>query len=149
VEIVYPRVAAIDVHKKQITVAVHTPGEKVGERRRQVRKYPTFYRALQEMTAWLVAQQVTHVTMESTGVYWKPVFHALAEAGGLEILLVNAHHVKNVPGRKTDLLTELTDRSFERGVRRPAVLARFRSRDQRRGRAAGVVRAGGADARFA
>jgi transposase len=54
------------------------------------------------MTAWLVAEQVTHVAMEATGVYWRPVFHALAEAGRLEILLCNAYHVKNVPGRKTD-----------------------------------------------
>jgi transposase len=102
VEIVYPRSAAIDVHKKQITVAVRTPGERAGQRRQQVRKYPTFYSALREMTAWLVAEQVTHVAMEATGVYWRPVFHALAEADRLEIVLCNAHHVKNVPGRKTD-----------------------------------------------
>lgn len=119
-EIVYPRCAAIDVHKKQVTVAVRTPGDKPGERCQQVRKYATFYRALQEMTGWLVAQQVTHVTMEATGVYWKPVFHALAEPDGLEILLVNAHHVKNVPGRKTDAndavwLAELLEVGLLRG----------------------------------
>jgi transposase len=102
VEIVYPRCAAIDVHKKQITVALRTPGDKTGQRGQQVRKYATFYRALQEMAGWLVAEQITHVVMEATGVYWKPVFHALAEPDGLEILLVNAYHVKNVPGRKTD-----------------------------------------------
>jgi transposase len=120
VEIVYSRCAAIDVHKKQITVAVRTPGDKPGERRRQVRKYATFYRALQEMTAWLVAEGVTHVAMEATGVYWKPVFHALAEHDGLEILLCNAHHVKNVPGRKTDAndavwLAELLEVGLLRG----------------------------------
>lgn len=101
-EIVYPRVAAIDVHKKQITVAVRVPGAQVGQRRQQVRKYPTFYSALREMTAWLLAEQVTHVAMEATGVYWRPVLHALAEADRLKILLCNAHHVKNVRGRKTD-----------------------------------------------
>jgi transposase len=51
VEIVYPRSAAIDVHKKQITVAVRTPGESAGQRRQQLRKYPTFYSALREMAA--------------------------------------------------------------------------------------------------
>jgi transposase len=102
VEIVYQRVAAIDVHKKQITVAVRIPGERAGQRRQQVRKYATFYSALREMTGWLLAEQVTHVAMEATGVYWRPVFHALAEPDGLEILLCNAYHVKNVPGRKTD-----------------------------------------------
>jgi transposase len=102
VEILYERVAAIDVHKKQITVAVRIPGGKPGERRQQLRKYATFYSALREMTGWLLAEQVTHVAMEATGVYWRPVFHALAETGRLEILLCNAYHVKNVPGRKTD-----------------------------------------------
>jgi transposase len=102
VEVVYQRVAAIDVNKKQITVAVRTPGERAGQRRQQVRKYATFYSALREMTGWLLAEQVTHVAMEATGVYWRPVFHALAQPDALEILLCNAYHVKNVPGRKTD-----------------------------------------------
>jgi transposase len=102
VDVVYQRVAAIDVHKRQITVAVRSPGERAGQRRQQVRKYATFYSALREMTGWLLAEQVTHVAMEATGVYWRPVFHALAEPDGLEILLCNAYHVKNVPGRKTD-----------------------------------------------
>jgi len=102
-EIVYERVAGIDVHKKQITVTVRTPGQRPGKRRQQVRRYATFYAALREMTAWLVSEGVTHVAMESTGVYWMPVFHALAEPGSLEIVLCNAQHVKNVPGRKTDV----------------------------------------------
>jgi transposase len=120
VEIVYSRVAGIDVHKKQITVAVRTPGERPGQRQQQVRKFATYWRTLREMTTWLGEQQVTHVTMEATGVYWKPVFHALAEASGLEILLVNAYHVKNVPGRKTDAndaawLAELCEVGLLRG----------------------------------
>lgn len=102
-EIVYERVAGIDVHKKQITVAVRTSGQRPGKRRTQVRRYATFYAALREMTAWLVDEGVTHVAMESTGVYWMPVFHALAEPNSLEIVLCNAQHVKNVPGRKTDV----------------------------------------------
>ncbi len=77
-EIVYERVAGIDVHKRQITVAVRTPGQR-GRRLTQVRRFATFYAALREMTAWLVSEGVTHAAMESTGVYWMPVFHALAE----------------------------------------------------------------------
>jgi transposase len=120
VDVVYPRVAAIDVHKKQVTVAVRTPGDRAGRRRQQVRRFATFWRSLLEMTQWLVDEQVTHVAMEATGVYWKPVFHALAQAEGLEVLLVNAHHVKNVPGRKTDAkdaewLAELCEVGLLRG----------------------------------
>jgi transposase len=102
VEIVYSRVAGIDVRKKQVTVAVRTPSDQPGQRRQRVRRFATYRHTLQELTAWLAGQQVTHVTMEATGVYWKPVFHALAEAEDLQLLLVNAHHVKDVPGRETD-----------------------------------------------
>jgi transposase len=120
VEIVYSCVAGIDVRKKQVTVAVRVPSEDVGGRHQQVRKFSTFYRTLRDMTGWLVAQQVSHVAMEATGVYWKPVFHALAEAECLEVLLVNAQHVKNVPGRKTDAsdavwLAELCEIGLLRG----------------------------------
>ncbi|HEX8760295.1 MAG TPA: IS110 family transposase [Pseudonocardiaceae bacterium] len=105
VEIIYERVGAIDVGKKVIAVAVRTPGERPGQRRQEVRKFNTYYRTLVEMVAWLVAKGVTHVSMEATGVYWRPIFHALCEAERpLEVLLVNAQHVKNVPGRKSDAL---------------------------------------------
>jgi transposase len=104
-ELIYKRVAAIDVGKKEVAVTVRVPGEGPGPARvERTRKFKTFYPVLQVMVAWLVEQQVTHVAMESTGVYWRPVFHALCEADhGFEILLVNAAHVKNVPGRKTDV----------------------------------------------
>jgi transposase len=121
VEIVYERVAAIDVGKKIIAVAVRTPGERVGVRREQVRKFNTYYRTLVDMVAWLVAEGVTHVSMEATGVYWRPVFHALCQAERpVEVLLVNARHVKNVPGRKSDALdavwlAELTECGLLRG----------------------------------
>jgi transposase len=119
-EVVYKRVAAIDVHKRQITVAVRTPDEQAGRRRQQVRKFRTFYSTLRQMTAWLVEEQVSHVAMESTGIYWKPVFHALAETDRLQILLCNAYHVKNVPGRKSDVsdavwLAELCEVGLLRG----------------------------------
>jgi transposase len=124
-KIVYERVAAIDVGKKIIAVAVRTPGQRAGERRQRLRKYATYYSRLVEMVAWLVAEGVTHVSMEATGVYWRPVFHALCEAEcpperPLEVLLVNAAHVKNVPGRKSDALdagwlAELTECGLLRG----------------------------------
>jgi transposase len=103
VEIIYSRVAAIDVGKREIAVAVRMPGDTPGQRRQRIRKYKTFYPVLRQMVAWLVEQGVTHVAMEATGVYWKPVFHALCEAERIEVLLVNARHAKNVPGRKTDV----------------------------------------------
>jgi transposase len=117
----YERVAAIDVGKKIIAVAVRTPGEKAGKRCQQVRKFNTYYLTLTAMVAWLVSEGVTHVTMEATGVYGKPIFHALCEAEHpLEVLLVNAGHVKNVPGRKSDALdavwlAELTECGLLRG----------------------------------
>ena len=102
-EIVYERVAAIDVGKKEVAVTVRVPGQTRGIRAQQTRKFRTFYQVLRQMVGWLVDHGVTHVAMEATGVYWKPVFHALCEADALEVVLVNARHVKNVPGRKTDV----------------------------------------------
>ena len=101
-ELMYERVAAIDVGKKEIAVTVRVPGNSPGAARAEVtRKFKTFYPVLQVMVAWLMEQRVTHVAMESTGVYWRPVFHALCDADTeFEILLVNAAHVKNVPGRE-------------------------------------------------
>jgi transposase len=102
-QILYQRVAAIDVHKKEVRVAVRTPGARRGTRHMEIRRYKTYYGVLREMTAWLVEQGVTHVAMESSGIYTMPVFHALMEYGAFEqVLVCNAAHVKNVPGRKTD-----------------------------------------------
>jgi transposase len=106
-EILYSHVAGVDVHKKRVTVTVRTPPEGKRSGRREVtRTFRTFYRDLLAMARWLVVeQQVTHVAMESTGVYWWPVCAALREVGGagLVIEVVNAAHVKAVPGRKTDV----------------------------------------------
>jgi transposase len=105
VEILYPHVAGIDVHKKQVTVTVRTPDPGRGARRERTRTFRTFYADLLAMGGWLVEQQVTRVAMESTGPYWWPVWAALREAGGpgLTVDVVNAAHVKAVPGRKTDV----------------------------------------------
>ena len=101
-EIVHPRVAGIDVHKKVIWVAVRLPGEAPGERKVTVKRFRTFWRQLQKMAAWLAELGVTDAAMESTGVYWWPVYHALSQAG-IEVCVCNAAHMRNVPGRKTDL----------------------------------------------
>jgi transposase len=101
-DIVHPRVAGIDVHKKIIWVAVRLPGEQPGARTVTVRKFATFWRQLQKMAGWLAELGVTDAAMESTGVYWWPVYHALA-GERIEVCVCNAAHMRNVPGRKTDL----------------------------------------------
>lgn len=86
----------LDVHKKSVTACVLW----ASGRRRQTREFGTFTRELLELSDWLRSSGVTHVAMESTGVYWKPVWNLLE--GQFEVLLVNAQHIKAVPGRKTD-----------------------------------------------
>src|SRR5205823_7208869 len=86
-------------------VAVRTPGDGPGGRQTEVRKFRAFYGMLTEMARRLVSLQVTRVAMEATGVYTMPVYHALIEHGRFEqVLVCNAAHVKNVPGRKTDAI---------------------------------------------
>jgi len=68
-----------------------------------VKEFSTFTAELVKLRSWLVSQGVTQVVMEATGVYWKPPRHVLEGAAGLALMLVNAHHVKNLPGRKTDV----------------------------------------------
>ena len=101
-DIVHPRVAGIDVHKKIVWVAVRLPGEAPGERVVTVRRFRTFWRELKKMAGWLAGLGVSDAALESTGVYWWPVYHALAGAG-IEVCVCNAAHMRNVPGRKTDL----------------------------------------------
>jgi len=126
VRVLYERCAAIDVHKDQVTVAARSPGEGPAGRDTQVRKFRAFYGVLAEMAQWLVSLQVTHVAMEATGMYTMPVYHALMEQGRFEqVLVCNAAHVKNVPGRKTDAtdavwLAELLECGLLRGSFIPA-----------------------------
>jgi transposase len=100
VDRVVERPGALDVHKELVTACVRTPGEG-GRRRQEVREFNTTVRGLLAMADWLKSHGVTHVAMEATGVYWRPVWHVLE--GDFELLLCNAAHVKNVPGRKTDV----------------------------------------------
>jgi transposase len=97
--IVYPRCCGLDVHKKSITACLLTPDEQGGAQQ-EVRRFGSMTRDLLELSDWLTGNGVTHVAMESTGVYWKPVWNILEST--CTILLVNAQHVKAVPGRKTD-----------------------------------------------
>lgn len=97
--IIYARCCGLDVHKKSISACLLTPHEEGGTQQ-QVRRFGTVTRDLLDLCDWLASNQVTHVAMESTGVYWKPVWNILE--ANFTILLVNAQHVKAVPGRKTD-----------------------------------------------
>ena len=101
-EVVHPQVAGIDVHKKVIWVAVRLPGQEHGQRAVTVRRFKAFWRSLQKMAGWLAELGVADAAMESTGVYWWPVYHALAQAG-IEVCVCNAAHMRNVPGRKSDM----------------------------------------------
>jgi transposase len=99
--IVYKRCCGLDVHKKVI-VACLLLIEPDGEQRQEIRKFGTMTQDLLEMLDWLQQAGCTHVAMESTGVYWKPIYNILE--GHLEVVVVNAQHLKGVPGRKTDVL---------------------------------------------
>lgn len=95
------RCAALDVHQKMVTACARIPGAG-GEREEVMAEFSTMAAELLALRDWLKELGVTHVAMEATGVYWKPVYYALED--DFELLLVNAAHVKNVPGRKTDTL---------------------------------------------
>jgi transposase len=94
------RVCGLDVHKQTVAACVRVPGSK-GIRAQHVRTFGTTAAELLALRDWLEAHGVTHVAMESTGVYWKPIYYVLEER--FTCLLVNAAHVKQVPGRKTDI----------------------------------------------
>ncbi len=94
-QIIHPCCCGVDVHTKTVVACLIKQGKK------QVRTFSTMTDDLLAMSDWLVAQGCTHVAIESTGVYWKPVFNQLE--GVLGVILVNARHVKAVPGRKTDV----------------------------------------------
>jgi len=98
-DVVYRCCCGLDVHKDSVVACVRWAGDN-GQHRQEKRKYGTFTRHLLELSDWLKLCGVTHVVMESTGVYWKPVWHVLE--GSFELLLANAQHVKAIPGKKTD-----------------------------------------------
>jgi transposase len=99
-DVIVERSAALDVHKEQVTACVRVPGA-AGARVEEVAQFRTTVRGLLTLHDWLEAHRVTQVAMEATGVFWKPVWAVLED--DFELLLVNARHVKQVPGRKTDV----------------------------------------------
>ena len=97
---VYKRCAGLDVHKKTV-VACRVRIDEQGDWKQEVRTFGTMTHELLQLVDWLLAWEVTHVALESTGEYWKPVYNLLE--GNVTVLVVNAQHVKHVPGRKTDV----------------------------------------------
>lgn len=96
---IFDRVGGLDVHKARVTGSVRVPAPD-GGREQHLAEFATTVRGLVALRDWLEAHGVTHVAMEATGVYWQPVWRVLEDA--FEVILVNARHVKQVPGRKTD-----------------------------------------------
>ena len=101
-EVVVARIAGLDVHKETVMACVAGPGRGRPTPTRGP-EFSTFTAELARLKEWLVGEGVTQVVMEATGVYWRPVWHVLEDHGGWELMLVNARHVKNLPGRKTDV----------------------------------------------
>lgn len=99
-EPIYRSCCGLDVHKRSTQACVRQLRED-GSLHQETRSFGTMTRDILEMADWLAAEGVTHVAMESTGVYWKPIYNLLE--GRFTLLLVNAKHVKHVPGRKTDV----------------------------------------------
>lgn len=97
-EILYPRCAGLDVHKDTVVACVRCVSE---PQHREVRTFGTTTSELFRLADWIESHGCTHVAMEATGVYWKPVWHLLE--GRFELVLANAQHIRNVPGRKTDV----------------------------------------------
>ena len=134
-ETIFERVGALDVHKARVTACVRVP-DAAGRREPQLAEFATTVQGLIALRDWLAAHRVTHVAMEATGVYWQPVWHMLED--DFELTLCNARHVKNVPGRKTDVsdaqwLCQLMEAGLLRGSfvppkpqRRLRTLTRYR-----------------------
>jgi transposase len=98
-EEIYERCCGLDVHRDSITACIM-----IGygtQKRKTIKTFPTFTRDIKELANWLKSSNIQHVAVESTGIYWKPIFNVFE--GDFEVILVNAQHVKNVPGRKTDV----------------------------------------------
>ena len=112
----HARCAGLDVHRKLIVACARlAEGTQV---KREVRRFGTTTKELCELADWLEEKGCTHAVMESTGVYWKPVWHILE--GHVELVLANAQHVRNLPGRKSDMndatwLAELIAHGLVRG----------------------------------
>ena len=99
-ELLYKRCVGLDVHQKSVVACVRI-AEESGRVVEEVRTFETTTTGLLALSSWLEESECSHVAMEATGVYWKPVWHILEPT--FELVLANAAHIKNVPGRKTDV----------------------------------------------
>jgi transposase len=99
-DVVFPSCAGLDVHKRTVVACVLTPGPTAAPQR-ETRTFSTLTQDLLALADWLLAHGVTHVAMESSGEYWKPVYQILEAT--CTVVVANAQHIKNVPGRKTDV----------------------------------------------
>jgi transposase len=119
-EIVYERCAGLDVHKKSVVACLNI-AQANGQRHKERGTFSTMTADVVRLREWLKAQGVTHVAMESTGVFWKPIYNLLE--GHLEVLVVNAQHIKAVPGRKTDVKdAEWIADLLQHGLLRPSFI---------------------------
>ncbi len=127
-EVVYERCCGLDVHKKTVVACIRAPS---GCRRQsEVRTFGTATAELQALAEWLQLERCTHAAIESTGVYWQPVFNFLEDV--CTVVLVNAQHVKAVPGRKTDVRdAEWLAQLLEHGLLRPSFIPPLRIRELR------------------
>jgi transposase len=128
-DVVHPYCAGLDVHKKTVVACVITPKPQGGWSK-EIRTFTTMTGELLKLSDWLTSQDCTHVAMESTGEYWKPIFNILESS--FEVMLVNAQHIKAVPGRKTDVkdaqwIAEL----LQHGLLRPSFIPPAEQRDLR------------------
>lgn len=100
--VVYERCCGLDVHKKSVVACLITPPSgSGGNSTKETRTFGTMTADLLALADWLRSAGCTHVAMESTGIYWKPIYNLME--GQFELLVVNAQHIKAVPGRKTDV----------------------------------------------
>lgn len=138
-DVVVERCAGLDIGKDEVVAAIRAPG-RGSKRGQEIRSFSTFTEDLGALADWLGEAGVTQVVMEATGQYWKPVWYVLEDRGAFELLLVNARHVKILPGRKTDVgdaawLAELLEHGLLRSsfvppveIRRLRDLTRYRKR---------------------
>jgi transposase len=126
----YARVCGLDLHKKLIVACVRILNPKDGTVQSTLRKFGTMTADLMELRQWLTDQKVTHVAMESTGIYWQPVFNLFESH--FKLLLINAQHLKKVPGRKTDMKdAEWIAQLLQCGLLRPSFVPDRQQRELR------------------
>lgn len=128
-QVVYERCAGLDVHKRTVVACANTPDAN-GQPHKERRTFSTMTAEVCQMRDWLKSLGVTHVAMESTGVFWKPIYNVLE--GQFELLVVNAQHIKAVPGRKTDIKdAEWIADLLRHGLLRPSFVPSVQERELR------------------